>query len=222
LGLAEAIGLHSVVRPSITIYGAYTPNISQRNKEYIENESGPATILLPATGSIDGRYPTVTDSLSWLGLKSHFQAVTNTGRLLILERRQRPLQLKLLKLEEREIGFDDLVPVPDQVADVFVKIDIEPTLMGRLFNFVYKPAPAFITINPDKQRKTFRLINGLVREGMLLSPLLNDLSALQSFYGLTGYEPLVKVSAFRLNCQSGREWYYRDRIRVTFFRLTTQ
>jgi len=218
-GLAEAYGLHSTILPSLSSWGAYTPHLSWQNREYIENATGPATILLRTHGSIDGRYPTVTDSLSVLGLKSHFKAITITGKLLILERREHPLRVQLVKLEEQEAGFNDIVLVPAQVADIFVQIDIKPTWGGQIFNVLYKPPPVYIAINDGTQKETFRLTTSLAREGMLLSPLLDNLSALQCFYSLSCPKAPLKISAFRLQCQSGREWYYHDRIKVTFFKL---
>ncbi len=221
-GLAEAYGLQSNILPSVSGYVAYTPFLSRLNRKYIENPIGPATILVKTTSSIDGRYPTVTDSLSLLGLKSHFQAIRKTDELLILERREHPLHLQFLKLEERNVSFNEKVQVPVKEADIFVQIDIKTTLLGKLLNLLFKLPPALITIDTGAQKDTYRLTTSLAKEGMILSPLLNSLSALQSFYGLAEAEPPATVSSFQLECKSIMKMCYSDRIRVTFFKLTTK
>ena len=95
IGLAEANGLELAVRPTLALYASNTAGMSRRNREFIEDASGPAMILMPATVSIDDRLPATTDSQGLLAQKTHFQTVGNNSRFLVLERRAKPLGLSV-------------------------------------------------------------------------------------------------------------------------------
>jgi hypothetical protein len=223
IGLAEAHGLTGSIRPTITVYQANTPRLSHRNREYLENPSGPATLLLLGMGSIDGRLPSLTDSLGILAQKTHFQAVGAVGHSLILERRVHPLKAQFQKLHELTVGFDELIPVPDPGNDaLFVQVFIEPTLWGRAYGFAYKPPETYIRVMVGQQSAAFRLIGPMAEEGMIVSPLLYDQWSFAAFYGMPSPAPAVKISAFRLECEKGREWSYRRQIKVVVSKLVVE
>lgn len=217
--LTESYGLQSSLFPSVSAFGAYTPSISLKNKKYIESTSGPATIILSSHFSIDRRYPTVSDSLSVLALKSHFNAAHNTGKILVLERRLRPLELQLVKITEQNVTFNEDINVPENNTAIFVKIEINQTLGGKILNILYKPSPIFISINQGGESEIFRLTTSMAKEGMLLSPLLNDLSALQCFYGLSCPKAPLKVETFKITSPKWPKWEYDKQIRISFFRI---
>jgi hypothetical protein len=223
IGLAEAYGLKPIIRPTIALYQANTPNMSLCNQKYLEDPSGPSTVLVPVETSIDGRFPAVTDSLGLLAQKTHFQAIYNTDTFLVLERRSHPLKVKLVKLQEFNLTFNKAILAPDLGTDMlFARIQIEPTLAGRLFSLAYKPPETYIRVAVGTQTGTFRLISAMAKEGIILSPLLGDLPSFQSFYGLAGSTSMVKISAFSIGCQRDREWCYRDQIKVELFKLVVE
>jgi hypothetical protein len=217
--LPEAYGAKAMIVPSVSGFAAYTPHISRQNKKFIENKYGPDTILLRSHFSIDRRYPTVSDSLSVLALKSHFKAVKNTGDILILERRARPLQLQPVNIGKQNAEFNKNIIVPENNSAIFVKIEINQTLWGKILNILYKPSPVFIIINQGGENEIFRLTTSMAKEGMLLSPLLIDLSALQCFYGLSCPKAPLKVETFKITSPKGPKWEYDKQIRISFFRI---
>jgi len=217
--LPETYGVQSMIIPSIIGFAAYTPDISRQNKNFIENKNGPKTILLNSHFSIDGRYPTVSDSLSVLALKSHFKAVKNTGDILILERRSRPLQLQLVIIGEQKAEFNKNIIVPENNSNIFVKIEINQTVWGKILNILYKPSPVFININQLGENEVFRLTTAMAKEGMLLSPLLNDLSDLQCFYDHSCPKAPLKVETFKITSPNGPKWEYRKQIKIAFLKI---
>jgi hypothetical protein len=218
-GLAAANKWRSTIRPSVTTPLANTPDLTRHNRTYIEDAAGPATILFGPDVSIDGRYPTVTDSLSLLALKSHFEPVGKTDKFLILQRRAQPLTRRLVKLAEHEVLVTDTVPVPDVGDDtLWVHIDITSTPAGGLLGLVYKPAPSFITVDVGARLVPFRLTTATAREGMILSPLLGDLQSYESFYSGSRSSRRESVSSFVLRSGNSCAWCYHERAHVAFFR----
>ena len=220
MDLASVNHLTMTVRPTGVMYAAYTPPLSQRNRHYIESAAGPGTMLLPAGISPDGRYPTVTDSLSLLGLRTHFELTGRTSEYLILQRRARARTLELVRLDERRVAIGDTIPVPDHGADlIWVAIDLQPTLAGALFGLVYQPATVSITVHADAGTETFPLISAMAREGMILAPVQGDHPDFEWLYGSPPPRPAGDVRSFRLGVERGRAWCYRPQATVTFSRM---
>jgi hypothetical protein len=175
--------------------------------------------------SIDGRYPTVTDSLGLLAQKTHFRAIGSTGNFLVLERRLHPLKVRLEKLQEFNTAFHEVVLLPNPGKDMlFARIQIEPTFAGRLFSLAYKPPETYIGVAVGTQKGKFRLIGAMAKEGIILSPLLYDLSSFKTFYEMadTAPAPVINLTAFAIGCQENREWCYRDQIKVVLFKLVAE
>ncbi len=216
-GLAEAYGYHSMIRPTLTLYAANTSMMSSRNKDYLENPSGPKTILFLTMPAIDGRYATGTDAMGLLAQKTHFSAVGNVENVLILTRRPHPLELQFSKLRELNVGFNEAISLPDPGKGmILVQIEILPSLAGRLFSVLYKPAATFITVGVNNKEGRFRLIRATAQEGMILSPFLYDLPTFEAFY--SDKDCFLKPSSFRIECERDREWCYRDRVKVVLLK----
>ncbi|HBC89348.1 MAG TPA: hypothetical protein DCZ94_20605 [Lentisphaeria bacterium] len=217
-GVAEAYGNYSMVRPTVTLYVAYTSKMSMRNKDYLEDASGPGAILFSIPVAIDGRYPAATDSIGLLAQKTHFSAIGRVGNLLVLERRARPLKLKSEKLQELDVDVNGTISLPDPGKGmVFAQIEITPTIAGRLFSLLYKPAATFIIVSVGTEEARFRLIRATAKEGMLLSPLLCDLPSFQAFYSDSNSS--LKLSGFRIEYEKGREWCYQNKIKVVLSKV---
>lgn len=220
-GLADAYGVQTLIKPTMTSYQANTFKSSLRNMAYLEDVSGPNMILFPANISIDGRYPTIADPFGLLAIKSHFEAIGSTAGIMLLKRRIHPQGVDFVRLEERVIGFNEVVKIPDIGDDiVFAKIFIQPTLCGRLIDAAYKIPETYISIAVGAQSAKFRLITATAKEGFILSPLLYDLLTFQSFYSSSGVGPKVNVSSFRIECEAGKSWCFESQIKLEFFRVT--
>jgi hypothetical protein len=65
----------------------------------------------------------------------------------------------------------DLAPLPDKA--LFAHIDVQPTFLGKLANFVLKSAILFIEVQyVDGTEVRYRFIPAIAREGFFLSPLI--------------------------------------------------
>jgi len=220
LELAAVNDLATIVQPTRATYVAYTPRLSRLNRDYIESAAGPGAMLLPNKIHPDERYPTVTDSLSLLGLKSHFELTRRTDAYLILQRRARPLPMHLVRLEERRVALDETIPVPDPGSDfLWVTIDLTPTTSGRLFGVAYQPAPVFITVDSEARTATFRLTTAMAREGMILAPVQERDQNLEWLYAPPRSQGTPVVRSLRLGIGRGLAWCYRARVAVAFFRI---
>ena len=218
IGIAEAHGFATALRPSITLYGAMTPKISRRNQEYLKNIGGPKTILLPVNNSIDGRFPAGTDALGLLAQKTFFRASGIVGDNIVLTRRSQESARHLKIMETLEVEFGEKVSLPDVGNNsILLQVEVEPTLLGKVFSILYKPAPVFITIEIGGNERSFRLIKSMAKEGILISPLLHDADSFKSFYADVDVQ--TRPSSFRIDCERNRAWHYYPNVKVVLSEL---
>ena len=169
-------------RPIPQSYSVYTPALVKLNNEHLRYD-GPSRVffrLFP----IDGRYPTMEDGASWLTLMSHYQPAGIVKSFAYFDRAQMvhavsldgPIGPGILKL-----GTD--YPLPHD-APLFVKIDIQPTFIGKLLSFAYKtPQLHLVATYADGRSVTYRYIPGMGQTGFVLSPTVStatEFFALQS------------------------------------------
>ena len=183
LGILFANGARWAPRPIIQSYVAYTPALLDLNKRHLLT-AGPSRIYFNLD-PLDGRYPALDDGASWPTLLSNYAVKGFADDYTILQRRDSPNSLKIGEpiLAERQMGGANIaIPVLDQ--PVWAKIDIRPTLLGRLISALYKAPLLFIVLKySDRTSGTFRFVAGLGKTGFLLSPTIGsarDFAALQS------------------------------------------
>ncbi|WMJ67731.1 hypothetical protein [Stenotrophomonas sp. 24(2023)] len=159
-------------RPILQSYSAYTPGLVQANALHLQRN--PPQRVYFNLNPIDGRYPSIEDGASWLPLLGTFAPVAIEGEFAVLERRPgngsalvpgNGVQVAAVLGQE--------VPVPAWDDPVWITLDIQPTLAGRLASMAYKAPPLSLWVryeNGDTAR--FRLVAGMARTGFLLSPTL--------------------------------------------------
>jgi hypothetical protein len=164
-------------RPAIISHGAYTSYLSRLDAEHLKDNDAPQVILF-GVGAIDGRYPSIDDSLSWPEIWTKYRLEGKTDEAdeyLILRRSSTPSSYSIVKVKELDTKFGDIISTPDINGLIWAEIEIKHTLMGRLMRFLFKLPRLYVRVNlTDGQEKTFRIIPEMVRTGFLLSPLVED------------------------------------------------
>jgi hypothetical protein len=60
---------------------------------------------------------------------------------------------------------------------LLLRLDIRETLLGRLADFVFKPPLLHLVVSyADGRSETYRLIPGMIREGMVISPTIRTIA----------------------------------------------
>jgi len=218
VGLSEAYGQQPMIRPTVTIFNANTPKMTQCNKSYLEAPSGPTTIVFPTKSSIDARYPMATDSMGLVSQKTHYWCSGNIGNLLILTRRASNSKMGFELLGDISVSFNECIPVPDVGNSmIFLQFEIEQTYVGKSFSALYKPAIVFFNITANNKAYAYRLTRSLSQEGMILSPLVWDPVTFRTFY--RDIPLVIRPSSISFACENNQEWQYRDKIKVKLYKL---
>jgi hypothetical protein len=92
-----------------------------------------------APGSIDGRHPASAEGALWPLFLQRYEPFGRSNDLLLLRKRAQPLSDLLGAPIGRHAGLGERIDVPASTAPLFVKIDVQFNLLGRLAEQLLKP-----------------------------------------------------------------------------------
>ncbi|WP_295936720.1 hypothetical protein [uncultured Xanthomonas sp.] len=216
-----ATGANWKPRPILQSYSAYTPGLVMINAEHLVRN--PPSRIYFALSPIDNRYPSLDDGASWPALLGSYTLKQLNSDFAVLERAL-PTKPPLTPVVQRQVDavLGEDVVVADSEHPVWVTVDIQPTLLGRLVALLYKlPELSMRVRYVDEATADFRFIPGMARSGFLLSPTVRDakdFAALSSHYraNLLGQR---RVAALSIAGARGTRWLWRHSYRLVFSRL---
>ena len=173
-----AHGLPYRPRPVIQSFSAYTGELARRNAAHLQSENAPENILFNI-GTIFGRLPSSDDGLSWPTLLTRYQITDLTSEYLAMARRKDPGRYRLTPIAEvrSEVGEWIALPGEDDISGeqkpVWIRLEAQPTVLGKLMSALLKLPPLEIEVElTTGMTKRFRIFSDVIREGQLLSPLV--------------------------------------------------
>ena len=213
-GYVIANGFDYSPRPVFQSCQAYTPALAELNAGHLRGAHAPDTIFFMVM-PIDWRLPALEDALSWPELLTRYDLRESPGPFLCLERSAKPRTFKLTQVTEIKASFgEEVLLLQAAKGPIWAKIEIRPTFLYRIANFLYKVYPPLITINDYPSR---RLIPSLARAGFLLSPYVEDTSDFKALVVNPHGGRVVK--SLRVEIDEVWERFYRPQIIIRLFRL---
>jgi hypothetical protein len=211
-------GLNFVPMPTIQSYSAYMPGLNRLDREFLTSPRGPRYVIQRYRG-LQPRLPPLEDSLSQKLLYQSYYYVMEESGLILWERPARLPGGALTSadsesvLAEKIVAFDEPIAVPDSGGrPVWAEVDIRPSLLGRLRQFLYKPPfLEFSAEYSDGTSERFRFVQAMGQAGFILSPLLRDEKDLIAYQTKAWDHP---VKNFRLQLRPGDERYWNPKISV--------
>ena len=210
-------------RPAFQSFQAVSPYLAGVNYDHLVNKSSAPDNIFFRVETIDWRFPSLDDGLSWKALLGLYKPYgwTDKKDYLILRRddSSEELPVKKTKSIKGQIGHEIVNPYSNGL--VFVKLHIKKSLPGAVLSVVYKTEPVWIRIKlQNGQEKKYR-INPLMSEtGFLLSPLTANTADFSNLYK-SGYSlndgAGIRVKSFRI-CPE-KTYQYSDSFEITFEQL---
>ena len=176
-------------RPILQSYSAYTPPLTELNRQHLLGASAPDHVYFKVD-PIDQRLPSLDDGPSWPTLLQHYRPIAKQGDYLVLDRQpgpvatSTPLPTPTPAAAMNEHALGDWIDVPAGSDALMVQMDIRPTLYGRLALLLFKPSQLRIELElADGTRLDYRLVSTMARAGFLLTPLVRDSDDFAMLYG---------------------------------------
>lgn len=182
LSYAILKGLPLRNRPVIQAYSAYTKNLCEKNAAFLEGRNAPQAIYFHS-GPIDGRYPTMEDSLAWRSLLTHYTPFSVADEYLVLKRRERPAGYELKPILDRGFGVDEIIDIPGVPGGlIWAELEVQRTFIGRLLDLLYRKEKMALHVETTRRSLDFRLLDETAATGFLLSPYVNSQASMLDIF----------------------------------------
>lgn len=185
-------------RPGVQEYAVYTPDLIALDRAFFEGPSAPDYLLL-APGTIDGRHPASPEGALWPLFLSRYEVHENLGDLLVLRRRAEAIRVAEAEASTLEFPFGEEIPIPADPRPVFLRLEIEYALAGKILEMLYRPPfVRMIVTYADGTAEDYRIVPGMISEGMIIAPTLRTASDYGSLTEPGAGQQLPRPVSFRL------------------------
>jgi hypothetical protein len=205
-------------RPSLQSYGAYNHYLMGLN-ECSYFQAAPGFVLFDLA-PIDHRFAPLEDALLLRDLLINYDLTEVEGSLLLLKSRTFvAAKLTLVREGDVEVGLPvDLSSYGD--ANIWLQIDVEPTLIGRLQEKVYKSSEIFLGLwrgpTSQPQKYSFRAPAPMLAAGFLASPMLSSTDQVRALY--LG-QPAVRPTAFSVEPGPNGAYWWSSRLHFRIYKI---
>jgi hypothetical protein len=163
-------------RPVFQSYAAYTSHLARLNDDFYRSSQAPDYVLLKLQ-TIDNRFPTLDDSLLLRSFIYRYDYVHTERGFQLWKRRPQPLWEDSERPGFRRgetIKLNQAVQLGELVNKrLWATLHLQPSLLGRLRNAVYKLPMVNLAIEDTQGRSaTFRLTLPQAATGFILNPLI--------------------------------------------------
>lgn len=182
-------------RPVFQSYSVYTAGLVEKNKNHLLGKNRPDNIFFKLQ-PIDGRAPSLEDGASWPELISGYQPVGFINSYLLLKHRLSNMPYKMNVVENGVYSFGDKINLQAYDKPIFAKIYIKPTVLGSIFNVLFKPSKLIVTfVMNDGVKRRYRLVSKMAETGFLISPLIENTEEYGLLYVSPAYLDNKKVKS---------------------------
>lgn len=161
-------------RPIFQSYSAYTSKLLRLNKNQLIEQMPAYTLVNVKT--IDNRYPLMDDNQWFRELLHRYAPVLQEGELVLMRNKFQSSPtptLNEIETKDIQIGGKYEFPKIESLKLTYIDLNIKYTLMGKIRNLLYKPDEISIVVDlEDGQSKTYRIIPEMLKEPILISPLI--------------------------------------------------
>ena len=172
-------------RPVIQSYSTFTPLLAQLNYDFYASDHAPEFVLAKIQ-TIDNRLPTMDDSMVLRVLAYRYEFLRTEKGFQLWKRNPgafdaAKFEPKLLHAET--IAVDQPIPIkPWNATPLWLKIDLQPSLWGTLYAFLYKSPQVRITITDiHGALRTFLMPLPMGRTGFIINPFIDDPASYMEF-----------------------------------------
>ena len=176
-------------RPVLQSYAAYSSWLDQQNAAHFTSAEAPKVLLWETKKMIQARYGEELSSVDWryllndepqtmLEVFQHYaRASAGENRFQRMVRtKPKPGQIELQRHSKSIIAWDTWLPVPQKTGTIQrLKLQIKPSLWGRIRSFLYKAGEVYIYYQlEDKSILSYKIVPKNATNGLWLNPFLTD------------------------------------------------
>ena len=192
-------------RPMFQSYSAYVPSLLEINARHLRGDDAPDNVLF-SIQPIDERLPSLEDGLSWAALLDNY-TLTGFGKDLASLRRNPSIRSagKFTAVDDAACQTGKPVAIPQSDSPLFARIDLRPTLLGKIVGAAFKYPKLAITVKlANGSARTYRVVANMMRTDFLLSPLVENTADFAALMRADGaHLRSNKVESMMITSESG-------------------
>ncbi len=173
--------------PSPFSFQNFSPYLDQKNADFYASKQAPPFVIWHHVGEsgvhgVDFRHIMWDEPLTTQALLANYELVQDNESFMLLQKREHPLAVKTTTKTMQAKGEDQWMPVsqPEDAA-LFVSVDAEPGLMGKLGTFLIRDKKYIITVKDSMGKESsYRFVRENQRQ-LLLGWLPKDWNELVMF-----------------------------------------
>ena len=205
LTLIFANGLPWAGRPVLQSYSAYTPSLLEADANHLRGANAPKNVFFTFK-PIDNRLPALDDSMSLIALLERYRVVDYNASYLHMVKTDSATGARLLQDEttQQTAQWGQAIDVKAR-GPLWVSIDVQQTLAGRILEDLFKLPPLEIDVTLDDGSVMHRrYIPKIGQAGFIVSPYLENE---KDFANLAERKPpRLPVKSFTLVSPYGGLW----------------
>jgi tetratricopeptide (TPR) repeat protein len=175
-------------------------------------------------GRVDGRAAPQDDALALRALLDNYHPVLVEQRQVLLQKNLPPwlAHAKKTLLAERTIHWGEGVSLAEWKDDlVWMEVDIQHSLAGRLLSFCFKPPPCYLVCRfmaEEARNESTRFVSSMGDSGCLISPFINDNTELLKLYQPSNdLSDSQRVESFGFGCVPADQKFFKNEIRIRLY-----
>jgi hypothetical protein len=211
-------GLNYRPRPVFQSYVACNARLMRLNEAFYLSGAAPEYVMF-SLGPIDRKFPPLEDAMVLRHLLLNYEPAGAEGEFLLLKvKSSQGPRLKLLR--EGVVRPGERIEVRDfSGVDLWLEIDLKPTLLGRLRQIFYQPTAVRLAAWREGSKGLLSRRHApaaMLAAGFLASPLLLSNEDLLGCY--TG-KPPPRAGAYSVELLPGDGRFWQDSIRFRIYEI---
>ena len=214
-------GLNYHPRPVFQSYMAYNSPLMALNEQFYLSKAAPEYVLF-GLNSIDRKFPPLEDARVLRHLLLNYQAIAAEGLFLLLKSNSSS-PARLILLREGTARTSEHISLANSgETEIWMEIDVEPTVLGRLRQLVYKSPKMRLALWSGAAKAPLARSGApapMLAAGFLISPLLLHTQDVLNYYG---GKATIRPQACSIELDPGTERFWRPTVRFRMYRVEKQ
>jgi len=205
-------------RPIFQSYSAYTSNLLKINAQKYEGCCGPDYVLFHF-GSIDNRHPFWDDARMYFPLMTNYRIIDTITNLplgvefLVFKKDAIKYQSKEHILLDTIIQINTDVKIPASDKLLYLEIECEETILGKIKMFLYQPSEVRISLTDAfGSSDCHRIILPVMEAGVPINHKVKNKEDAYHFFHSKGKDGIA-LSSFMIK---GHKMFLKEEIRARF------
>jgi len=214
ISLLYGYGLNWQPRPVIQSYTNYTPVLDKITAKHFLTEKAPDKLIYsPIT--IDDRYSLFDEPETFRTILLEYSAGEYNDSYLILKKNQQINSRNMGEISNLTAKTGEIINIPfHEDAYVFMEVDLDFNIFGKLTNFFFKTENANIELNLlNKSKKKYRFLNRNGKNKLFVSKYISNTEELKQIFDENFIPDIISIRIL------GNYLFYNKNIKVRFYSI---